>query len=131
MTSHPSPLFRRLIAPTPVSFVFASFPYFVRDAHSLYLETLGELGIVGFLLLAGTLATGLAVAVARLARARDPARAAVAALLGTLVAYLVGAGVDWMWELTAVTLVGVCALGLLTGPATLPAVPARAGRRTR
>ena len=29
----------------------ASFSYFVRDAHSLYLEALGELGIVGFLLI--------------------------------------------------------------------------------
>ncbi len=25
-----------------------SFSYFVRDAHSLYVETLGELGVVGF-----------------------------------------------------------------------------------
>jgi hypothetical protein len=90
-----------------------SFRYFVQNAHSLYLETLGELGIIGFLLLVGALVAGVVVAVGRLRGST-----LVAALLGTLAAYLVGAGVDWMWELTAVTLVGVFALGLLTGPAT-------------
>jgi hypothetical protein len=95
-----------------------SFRYFVQNAHSLYLETLGELGIVGFLLLVGALAAGVVVAVGRLLRSRDAERALIAALLGSLTAYLIGAGVDWMWELTAVTLVGVFVLALLTGPAT-------------
>ena len=36
----------------------ASSSYFVRDAHSLYLETLGELGVVGLVLLLGALVTG-------------------------------------------------------------------------
>ena len=111
----------------------APFRYTIKDAHSLYLETLGELGLVGFLLLVGALAAGVAVGVRRLVGARGAERAAIAALLGTLTAYLVAAGIDWMWELTAVTLVGVCALGLLAGPATLPAaasqrVPVAHGR---
>jgi hypothetical protein len=96
-----------------------SFRYFVADAHSLYLETLGELGIVGFLLLVGAFAAGVSVALRRLVRSSEGERALTAALLGTLAAYLIGAGVDWMWELTAVTLVGVFVLGLLTGPATV------------
>jgi hypothetical protein len=95
-----------------------SFRYFVQNAHSLYLETLGELGIVGFLLLVGALAAGVVVAVARLLRSSGAERALIAALLGSLTAYMIGAGVDWMWELTAVTLAGVFVLGLLTGPAT-------------
>ena len=36
----------------------ASFSYFVRDAHSLYLEALGELGIVGFLLIVAVVVSG-------------------------------------------------------------------------
>jgi hypothetical protein len=95
-----------------------SFRYFVQNAHSLYLETLGELGILGFLLLAGALATGVVVAVRRLRGSSGGERSLIAALLGTFTAYLIGAGVDWMWELTAVTLVGVFVLGLLTGSAT-------------
>ena len=95
-----------------------SFSYAVRDAHSLYLETLGELGIVGFVLLVGSLAAAVAVGGRRLLRTRDAERTLIAALLGAATAYLIGAGIDWMWELTAVTLVGVCTLGLLAGPGT-------------
>lgn len=69
-----------------------------RDAHNLYLETLAELGPVGLLLLAALLATPLvAFAVGR--------RSALAAAgAGSYVAYLVHAGIDWDWEVPAVTL---------------------------
>ena len=45
-----------------------SFSYFVRDAHSLYLETLGELGVLGFVCLVGALVTGIVAGVCRLRR---------------------------------------------------------------
>ncbi|MGH3112551.1 MAG: tetratricopeptide repeat protein, partial [Gaiellaceae bacterium] len=48
-------------------------------------------------------------------------RTGVVALVASFVAYLVGAGVDWMWEMTVVSVVGIACLGLLTGPATTPA----------
>src|SRR5262249_57730486 len=76
------------------------------------------LGIVGFMLLVGAFAAGVVVAVRRLRGTSGGERSLAAAFLGTLTAYLIGAGVDWMWELTAVTLVGVFVLGLLTGPAS-------------
>src|SRR5207249_3324214 len=53
----------------------ASFSYFVRDAHSVYLETLAELGLVGFGLLAAFLVAG-AVLGARAFR-RGPAEARI------------------------------------------------------
>jgi hypothetical protein len=111
----------------------APFWFFVRDAHSLYLETLGELGLVGLALLLGVLGTGVAAGVLRLRATAGEARVAVAALLGLVAAYLVAAGIDWMWELTAVTVVAMVGLGLLTGPATAAPVGAvrapRSGRR--
>src|SRR5215216_3749305 len=73
-----------------------SFAYYVKNAHSVYLETLGELGLVGFLLLVGALASGAAVAAQRL-RARNADRTAIAGLLGAFATYLIGAGTDWMW----------------------------------
>jgi tetratricopeptide (TPR) repeat protein len=92
---------------------------FIRDAHSLYLETLAELGLIGLLLLASALGLALAVALSRLrGAARDEDRVMVASLAALLVAWGIGAGIDWMWELTAVTLVAMVAIGLLTGPAT-------------
>ena len=95
-----------------------SISYFVRDAHSLYLETAAELGLVGLALLVGALGCGVAAVVARSRAADDDGAAVVAALAGALAVYLVGAGIDWMWELTIVSLVGFVCLGLLVGPAT-------------
>jgi len=76
----------------------------VRDAHSLYLETLAELGVVGVALLAVALGTPVVIAV----RARR--RPGVAGAAGAYVAYLAAAAVDWHWEVPAVTLAA-----LLTG----------------
>jgi hypothetical protein len=103
-----------------------SFRYFVKDAHSLFAETLAELGIVGFVLLVAFLGSALTIGIRRILRGEAPQRAALAALLGAFSVYLLGAALDWMWELTAVTAVGIVLLGLLAGPAE-PAAE-RAGR---
>ncbi len=80
----------------------------VRDAHSLYLETLAELGPLGLALLLCALAAPLAPV--RAAR-RSPLAAAA---LGAYVAFLVHAGVDWDWEMTAVTMAALaCGVALL------------------
>jgi hypothetical protein len=79
------------------------------DAHSLYLETLGELGLVGFALLMAFMAG--VVASARRALAVAPALAAGPA--AALVALAVHAGFDWDWELPAVTLSALALAGLL------------------
>jgi O-antigen ligase len=73
----------------------------VQDAHSLYIETVGELGIVGLVLLAGALALPLAAA----ARAR--CSRVLPAALGAYSAFVLHAGVDWDWELPGVTLVAL------------------------
>ena len=70
----------------------------VRDAHSLYLETLAELGPIGLALL--LVAFGAPFAAGILARGSPLVPAALAALA----AYLVHAAVDWDWEMGAVTL---------------------------
>ncbi len=80
----------------------------VRDTHNLYLETLGELGIVGLALLVVGLAPPLIAAV----RARS--QTLVPAALGAYVAYLTHAIVDWDWELPAVTLTALaCGAAIL------------------
>ncbi len=70
----------------------------VVDAHSLYVEVLGELGPFGLALVCLALLVPLAAAI----RAR--AHPLVPVALGAYVAYLAHAGVDWDWEMTAVTL---------------------------
>ena len=98
----------------------ASIAAFVRDAHSLYLETLGELGIVGLALLVAFIVSCLVAGARGLGGRTESERAAVAALFALVAAFLFEAGIDWMWEVTAVSLVAVLALGLLAGPATDP-----------
>ena len=70
------------------------------EAHSLYIETAAELGVVGlaFLLM---LLGGTAAAVVRLYRLRPGAGAGLAA---GLAAWAVHAGLDWDWEMPAVTM---------------------------
>jgi O-antigen ligase len=97
-----------------------SFAYFVRDAHSLFVQTLAELGIIGLLLLVAMLVVALVTGVRRWRNAGAADQGAIAALLGAFTVYLLGAAIDWMWELTIVTVVGIAVLGLLTGPATAP-----------
>jgi len=82
----------------------------VRDAHSLYLETLAELGPFGLALLVVALGTPLVVA----AKRRPGPVTAVAT--GAYVVFLVHAATDWDWELPALTLCAlVCAVAMLLG----------------
>ena len=82
------------------------------------------------MLLVAFLGTAVTIGIRRLLRAGTPQQAALAALLGAFTVYLLGAAVDWMWQLTAVTAVGLVLLALLAGPdgASVEEPPARAAR---
>ena len=83
-------------------------PSVVLDAHSLYVETLAELGPIGLVLLAVALSVPIVAAV----RVRDDPLAVGAA--AAYAAFLVHAGLDWDWEMPAVTLAGLlCGVGVL------------------
>jgi hypothetical protein len=92
-----------------------SIAYYIQNAHSLYLETLGTLGLVGGLLVALLVATGIVVGGARARAAQGNRHWAIAAATAGFLAWAVGVGVDWMWELTAVTVLGTALLGLAIG----------------
>jgi hypothetical protein len=86
-------------------------PEFVRDAHSLYLEQLAELGLPGFVLLAGLLFGLLLAALAARGRLDSGDIAASTAMICAFIVFLVSAGVDWLWEETAV---GALAIGSIS-----------------
>jgi O-antigen ligase len=79
------------------------------DAHSLYLETGAELGILGLIALAlfigGVAWAGRNVALAR--------RNEVTGALAALAALAVHAGLDWDWEMPAIALVGLLLAGVV------------------
>src|SRR5207248_2818258 len=110
----------------------ASFTYHLQNAHSLFLEVLGELGLVGFLLLTAAFGWGVLAAVKVVRRTVGEHRQALSALLAVFAAFLVAAAIDWLWQVTVVGAVGIATLALLTS-STEPAEErvARLGGRNR
>jgi O-antigen ligase len=81
----------------------------VLDAHNLYLETFAELGLVGVVIVC-------ALAVPVVAALRESASSTTAAAVGGAVAYFVHAGLDWDWEMPAVTTVGIACIAATLAP---------------
>ncbi len=103
-----------------------SYPGFVRDAHSLYFETLAELGWVGLILVGGFVLGVLGIGVARAIRAPDDLRLALAAAVAGCTAFAATALVDWVWELAVIPVVflALAAIAIAAGrEATRPSSP--------
>lgn len=84
----------------------------ILDAHSLYLQTLGELGIVGLVLLLAFVGTALWTGLARvLARGPDGSHLA-AALAGSTVLWTTSV-FDWTWRLPIIPIATFLLLGAL------------------
>jgi O-antigen ligase len=88
---------------------YRTVPAFAQDAHSLPLQTLAELGLVGLVFLA-MLVGGVALG-ARRAQRVSP-RVTTGAI-GAIVAYAAHAPLDWDWQMPAVTLVALILAGLV------------------
>ena len=85
-----------------------------RDAHSVELELLGELGLPGLALL--LISLGGAVVAALRARRTGPAAATLSAVaLATGTYWLVHASVDWFWPYPAITAPVMALLGAAGG----------------
>jgi hypothetical protein len=86
-----------------------NYNHYARDAHSLYFETLGELGIVGLALLVLAIGSALWAALAA-SRRRSMSRtesAAATAAAAALAVWVTFAFYDWMWVSTAVTMIAL------------------------
>jgi UDP-GlcNAc:undecaprenyl-phosphate GlcNAc-1-phosphate transferase len=90
----------------------------VRQPHSIELQTLGELGVVGGALLAIFL---VAIAAGFVRRAREAkhnprARGLVVAAGGTFTVWLVHTSVDWLHLIPGLTGIALCSAAVLVGP---------------
>ena len=85
------------------------FPEAANDAHSLYVETAAELGLIGII----SLATFLGGALLGAIRATKASASQAAPAVAVLGAFLLHAGLDWDWEVPTVALVGLAATSLV------------------
>lgn len=77
-------------------------PFFVQNAHSLYLETLGELGIVGLVLIAAFIVWVIGRGAERALRGWPGYRSRFAAVTASAAAFAMAAGIDWVWQLAVI-----------------------------
>ena len=84
----------------------------IVDTHNLYMQTLGELGIVGLVLLVGFLGFVLVAGTLRAFRGEAEERTRLAAAVAGLAVFVLTAAVDWMWQ---VPVLPVTALLLASG----------------
>jgi hypothetical protein len=97
---------------------------FIRDAHNLYLEELGEQGILGGVLIVVMLGALLVGGLKARARAVGDDVGIHAGLLAAFGVFLFAAGVDWIWESTAVGMLGVASVGVAAAALAEPRVRA-------
>jgi len=122
------------IGPGTFEFYWAragTIPGFIRDAHSLYLETLGELGVIGatiiFALVFGTLGFGFRRSLRAPPERRPWAAAATAGCAG----FAVAAAADWAWELAVLPVMFLCLAAALLSDRDEPDAPAAGKGATR
>jgi hypothetical protein len=88
----------------------------VKNAHSLPLETLAELGVLGAACLGGFFL--VVILAAAVPRERRTGEGEIAAALAVFLAIAFSAAIDWTWEVPAATVLLIGCAALLTGPAT-------------
>jgi UDP-N-acetylmuramyl pentapeptide phosphotransferase/UDP-N-acetylglucosamine-1-phosphate transferase len=97
----------------------------IKQPHSLELQTMAELGVVGFAVLALFIVGVLSGAVrrVRMARQSHEAQGTVVAAGGLFLVWLVHTSVDWLHLIPGLTGLALCAAAVLVGPWRRDAAP--------
>lgn len=98
------------------------------DAHSLYLQALAELGVVGGLLVVAMVAAVLWAGFGAWRAARGDRRELYAVLLAVCLAFAVGAAIDWFWQVAVTAGVFFVAGGVLVAARCAQLAQVRASR---
>lgn len=91
----------------------------VLDAHNLYLQTLGELGVVGVLVLLGFVAMTLIAGVRLAIRTTADARVRCAAATAGLATFWLDGTVEWVWQMPVLAVVTMFLAAVLLGRGTI------------
>jgi O-Antigen ligase len=89
---------------------------FVRNAHSLWIETLAEAGIIGLLLIAGFFVFALIAGSVRAVRMPAELRLPVATGVAGVAAFCAAAAFDWVWQIGVMPLIAMLLVAVALGP---------------
>jgi tetratricopeptide (TPR) repeat protein len=103
----------------------APFYSYVVNAHSLYLETYAEEGLIGLLLLVAFLMTPLIAAITGARRASGSMRGWLAAIAAAWSAFLVAAAIDWVWQLPVLPVLVLLLGGAVLAPCSVRRIGTR------
>jgi O-Antigen ligase len=98
----------------------------VLNAHSVYLQAFTELGVLGGLLVLGLVGTLLWTGFAAWRNAGGVRRELYAVLFAACLAFAVGAGIDWFWEIAGVGAIFFLSAGALVAARCSQLAQARA-----
>jgi O-antigen ligase len=106
-------------------------PQFIRDAHSLFMETLAELGVIGVVLIAAFTIGVLGFGAVRLWHAPPELRLALATAVAAGGVFIAAAAVDWVWELSALPVVFFMLAAIAVAAGSDARVPGRSSKPAR
>lgn len=95
----------------------ATYFSYVQNAHSLYIETLAEVGIVGLALLLGFFALLLVAAIRLVVHSKHESRTLAAGAAAALLAFMVSCAFDWDWQVPVLPVVFMLIAAAVLGPA--------------
>ena len=101
------------------------------DAHSLYLESFAELGLLGGLAVIALVLGLIWIGLAAWRAAPYPRRETLAALLAAMLVFAVGVGYDWFWEMAALAAIFFLAAGALVAARCAQISTGEEGERRR
>ena len=87
----------------------------VIDAHSLYMQTLAEVGLIGFLLLLGFVGLTVIGGAVRALTEPEPARTLLAAATAAIVVFWVHASVEWLWQIAVMPIAMLLLVAVVAG----------------
>jgi O-Antigen ligase len=88
----------------------------VHNAHSLWIETLAEAGIVGLLLIGGFFAFALVAGSIRAMRMPLELRLAIGTAVAGIAGFCAAAAFDWVWQIGVMPLIALLLVAVALGP---------------
>jgi O-antigen ligase len=105
---------------------------FVIDAHSLYLQALGDLGYPGLVLISAFILWILGYGIWRVVRTRDPAvRLMLAAATAGAFAFAFSAAIDWIWFIPVLPVAFFICAAVIFAPESAQTAASAAGSSRR